>query len=95
MNYKKNEIIILDDLKTEKKIVDFEIINDVGIYYMSDKTSYSEKNILMTFKEFEKLKNLCKYSFFKIFNRKEIIYNISDSFSKFYREKKGLVTKSD
>jgi DNA-binding response OmpR family regulator len=91
MNYKKNEIIILDDFKTEKKILDSEIIDNIGVYYMSDKSSYSEKSILMTLKEFEILKNLCKHSFFKIFNRKEIVCNMSNSLSRFYREKKNLL----
>jgi hypothetical protein len=59
------------------------------------KTNSFEKSIITTLNELESLKKLCKENFFKRIDREKLVYDISDSFSKFYREKKGLVTKSD
>jgi hypothetical protein len=95
MKYQKNDVVILEDLKTTKIIADSEIISGIRLYYMSDKTSYSEKGIMMTVDELESLKVLCKENFFKIFDRDKLISNISDSLTKFYTQKKRLVTKSD
>jgi hypothetical protein len=59
------------------------------------KTNSFKKSIITTLSELESLKKLCKENFFKRIDREKLVYDISDSFSKFYREKKGLVTKSD
>lgn len=90
MKYDKTDVVILGDMKTSKKIVDSEIINGVNLYYMSDKTSYSEESIMMTLNELESLKVLCRENFFKIFDRKKMISEMSDSLTRFYREKKSI-----
>jgi hypothetical protein len=46
MKYKINESVITLTCKSVKEIIDSEIILDVEIYYMSDKTSYSSDQLL-------------------------------------------------
>jgi hypothetical protein len=46
MKYKINESVITLTCKSVKEIIDSEIILDVEIYYMSDKTSYSSEQLL-------------------------------------------------
>jgi hypothetical protein len=46
MKYKINESVITLTCKSVKEIIDSEIISDVEIYYMSDKTSYSSEQLL-------------------------------------------------
>lgn len=45
MKYELNSKVFVKDTTIEKKIVDAENIFNTWIYYMSDKTSYSESQI--------------------------------------------------
>ena len=67
MNFNINDIVILNDLKTKKQIVDSEIIEGIEMYYMSDNTSYSYSQISMSYSNFIELSELSfKIRFFVI-----------------------------
>lgn len=94
MNYPKNTLVILNDVKTEKLLVGSKISNKKLLNYMSDGTCYLNEDILMTSNELETLKDLCKEKFFTIFSRKRMVSDISKSLTVFYQKNKKL-TKSD
>lgn len=45
MKYQKGDLVTVKNQKSEKKIVDFEIIENQEIYYMDDKTSFAMHQI--------------------------------------------------
>lgn len=46
MKYNINDTVRVVENNSIKKIIDFEYIEGVNLYYMSDLTSYPEENIL-------------------------------------------------
>lgn len=60
MKYKINEKVYVGDLTKPKEIVDFELIDNQEIYFMSDGTSYHVSQIDLSQKQHNLLKtSLC------------------------------------
>lgn len=56
--YLTNQEVVIDSTKDVKKILEFENICDIWIYYMTDGTSYAESQIYSDLDNYNRVKNI-------------------------------------
>lgn len=85
MRYNINQSVVIKKCKTIKQVSDSEVICGVIIYYMSDKTSYSESEILSTQEDFNQIEDLVSSpnidNFIEVFDNGRMVKGLEKLFN--------------
>jgi hypothetical protein len=90
MKYIIGQEITVKSNKVIKTIIDCERIEGINIYYMSDKTSYSEEELSdLLYVELSEISEISDFALFKLIDIENTVKRYSENMGKFLKNSKS------